>query len=138
VLTAAIAKNPKIDVIVSDFGPSLVGALPVFTQSGRSIPAIATSDGNVLSCFWEENKAANPDFKLMTISTQNDHSRLAIQHAVARATGGEIPKDDVYPSTAFEDSVTSSPNPVTCEKDLPGDIYLSAEMPGDKQAEVIK
>ena len=42
VLTAAIAKNPKIDVIVSDFGPSLVGALPVFEKSGRSIPAIAT------------------------------------------------------------------------------------------------
>lgn len=138
VLTAAIAKNPKIDVIVSDFGPSLVGALPVFEQSGRSIPAIATSDGNVLSCFWEDNKAANPDFKLMTISTQNDHSRLAIQHAVARATGGKIPDDDVYPSTAFEDSVTSTPSPVTCKKDLPGDVYLSAEMPGDKQAAVIK
>ena len=28
VLSAAIAKYPKIDVIVSDFGPSLVGALP--------------------------------------------------------------------------------------------------------------
>jgi ribose transport system substrate-binding protein len=138
VLTAAIAKNPQIDVIVSDFGPSLVGALPVFEQSGRSIPAIATSDGNVLSCFWEENKDANPDFKLFTISTQNDHSRLAIQHAVARATGGEVPDEDVYPSTAFEDSVTGSPNPVTCEKDLPGDIYLSAEMSGDDQAAVIK
>jgi len=138
VLTAAIAKNPQIDLIVSDFGPSLVGALPVFQQSGRSIPAIATSDGNVLACFWEENKDANPDFKLSTISTQNDHSRLAIQHAVARATGGEIPEDDVYPSTAFEDSVTGSPNPVTCEKDLPGDIYLSAEMSGDDQAAVIK
>ena len=35
VLSAAIAKNPKIDVIVSDFGPSLVGALPEFTKSGR-------------------------------------------------------------------------------------------------------
>ena len=40
VLTAAIAKNPKIDVIVSDFGPSLVGALPQFEKSGRSIPAL--------------------------------------------------------------------------------------------------
>ena len=137
VLTAAIAKNPEIDVIVSDFGPSLVGALPVFKESGRSIPAIATSDGNVLSCFWEENKADNPDFKLFTISTQNDHSRLAIQHAVARATGGEIPADDVYPSSPFENSVTDEPSPVTCEKDLPGDIYLSAEMDGDAQAEVI-
>jgi ribose transport system substrate-binding protein len=137
VLTAAIARNPQIDVIVSDFGPSLVGALPVFQESGRSIPAIATSDGNVLSCFWEDNKDSNPDFKLFTISTQNDHSRLAIQHAVARATGGEIPADDVYPSTAFEDSVTGTPSPVTCEPDLPGDIYLSAEMPGDAQADLI-
>ena len=32
VLSAAIAKNSKIDVIVSDFGPSLVGALPEFTE----------------------------------------------------------------------------------------------------------
>lgn len=138
VLTAAISQNPEIDVIVSDFGPSLVGALPVFQQSGRSVPAIATSDGNALACFWEENKDANPDFKLFTVSTQNDHSRLAIQHAVARATGGEIPSDDVYPSTAFEDSVTGSPNPVTCEPDLPEDIYLSAEMPAEEQAKVIE
>jgi ribose transport system substrate-binding protein len=137
VLTAAIAKNPQIDVIVSDFGPSLVGALPVFTQSGRSIPAIATSDGNELACFWEENKASNPDFQLFTISTQNDHSRLAIQHAVARATGGEVPAEDVYPSSAFEDSVSGQPNQVTCDPDLPGDVYLSAEMPGDQQADVI-
>jgi ribose transport system substrate-binding protein len=138
VLTAAISQNPEIDVIVSDFGPSLVGALPVFEQSGRSIPAIATSDGNVLACFWEDNKDANPDFKLFTVSTQNDHSRLAMQHAIARATGGEVPADDVYPSTAFEDSVSGSPNPVTCEKDLPGDIYLSAEMEGADQAAVIE
>lgn len=138
VLSAAIAQNPEIDVIVSDFGPSLVGALPVFEQSGRSIPAIATSDGNVLSCFWEENKDANPDFQLFTVSTQNDHSRLAMQHAVARATGGEVPAEDAYPSTAFEDSVSGSPNPVTCEPDLPGDVYLSAEMDGQEQAEVIE
>jgi ribose transport system substrate-binding protein len=137
VLTAAIAKNPQIDVIVSDFGPSLVGALPVFEQSGRSIPAIATSDGNELACFWEENKDSNPDFQLFTISTQNDHSRLAIQHAVARATGGEVPAEDVYPSSAFEDSVSGQPQQVTCDPDLPGDVYLSAEMPGDQQADVI-
>jgi ribose transport system substrate-binding protein len=137
VLTAAIAQNDEIDVIVSDFGPSLVGALPVFKSSGRSIPAIATSDGNVLACFWEENKGSNPDFKLFTVSTQNDHSRLAIQHAVARATGGEVPEEDVYPSTAFENSVTGEPQPVTCEPDLPADIYLSAELPGEEQAALL-
>lgn len=137
VLTAAISQNKDIDVIVSDFGPSLVGALPVFQQSGRSIPAIAASDGNVLACFWEENKADNPDFKLFTVSTQNDHSRLAIQHAVARATGGEVPDSATFPSVVFEDS-TSDDKPVQCEPDLPGDVYLSAEMSGEEQAKLLK
>ena len=70
VLSADIAKYPKIDVIVSDFGPSLVGALPEFTKNHRSIPALATSDGNVLGCFWKKNVAKNPSFKLYTVSTQ--------------------------------------------------------------------
>ena len=137
VLTAAIADNPQIDVIVSDFGPSLVGALPAFEDSGRSIPAIATSDGNLLACFYEDHKADNPDFDLFTISTQNDHARLAIQWAVALATGGQTPADEVYPSSAFENSITGDPNPVTCEPDLPGDIYLSAEMSGEEQAALV-
>jgi ribose transport system substrate-binding protein len=137
VLTAAIAKNPKIDVIVSDFGPSLVGALPEFEKSGRSIPALATSDGNALACFWQEHKDKNPDFKVMTISTQNDHARLAIQWAVALATGGQTPKEEIYPSTLFEDSITGTPHQVTCRKDLSGSIYLSAEMSGDEQNKLV-
>ncbi len=91
VLTAAIAKYDQIDVIVSDFGPSLVGALPEFEKSGRSIPALVTSDGNVLACFQQEKAASNPDFSLFTVATGNDNVRLAVQHAVARATGGVIP-----------------------------------------------
>ena len=138
VLTAAIAKNPKIDVIVSDFGPSLVGALPAFENSGRSIPAIATSDGNLLACFYEDHKANNPDFKLFTVSTRNDNARLAIDWAVALATGGKTPADEAFEAPVFEDSVTGEPNPVTCEPDLPGDIYLSAEMSGEEQAKLLK
>jgi ribose transport system substrate-binding protein len=137
VLTSAISQNKQIDVIVSDFGPSLVGALPVFEQSGRSIPAIAASDGNVLSCFYEDNKAKNPDMKLFTVSTQNDHSRLAIQQAVARATGGEVPESSTFPSEVFEDS-ESEDKPVQCEPELPDDVYLSAEMPGTEQAKLLK
>jgi ribose transport system substrate-binding protein len=137
VLTAAISQNADIDVIVSDFGPSLVGALPVFEQSGRSIPAIAASDGNVLSCFWQDHKAKNPDFKLFTVSTQNDHSRLAVQQAVARATGGQVPSSATFPSVVFEDS-TSTDKPVQCKPNLPDDVYLSAEMPGEDQAKLLK
>lgn len=138
VLTAAIAKYDQIDVIVSDFGPSLVGALPEFEKSGRSIPALVTSDGNVLSCFWEEKKDANPDFKLFTVATGNDNVRLAVQHAVARATGGKIPSETAFAAPVFENSVTGDPNPVTCRDDLPGDIYLSAQMSPDDQAALLK
>ena len=136
VLTAAIAKYPKIDAITSDFGPSLVSALDAAAKSGWKVPAIATSDGNVLACFYEDNKATQPDFKLMTVATQNDHSRLATQWAVALATGGKKPSAKIYPSKLFEDSVSGKPSKVTCRKDLPGDVYLSAMMSGDLQAKL--
>ncbi len=138
VLTAAIAKYPKIDVIVSDFGPSLVGALPEFGKSGRSIPALVTSDGNVLSCFYEDNKAKNPDFKLMTVATGNDNVRLAIQYAVAVATGGVPPTNLTFEAPVFEDSVSQKPNGVKCDKTLPADVYLSAQMSGTDQAALLK
>jgi ribose transport system substrate-binding protein len=138
VLSADIAKYPKIDVIVSDFGPSLVGALPEFAKSGRKIPALAASDGNVLGCFWKKNIAKNPTFKLFTVSTQNDHARLAMDWAIALATGGKKPASPHFPSLVFEDSTTGKPNPVECQAKLPGDIYLSAEMSAAAQAKLVK
>ncbi len=138
VLTAAIAKFPKIDAIVSDFGPSLVGALPEFEKSGRSIPAVVTSDGNVLSCFYDAHKAKNADFKLYTVATGNDNARLAVDWAVALASGGTPPTSKQFEAPVFEDSVSGTPNPVTCKSDLPGDIYLSAQMSGADQAKLLK
>lgn len=137
VLTAEIAKNPKIDVIISDFGPSLVGALPLFSKQGKSIPALATSDGNSLGCFWQDNKESNPDFKLFTVATGNDNVRLAVQWAVALATDGTPPADQVFKAPAFEDSVSGTPAAVQCRKDLPGAIYLSSELPAEEQAKAV-
>jgi ribose transport system substrate-binding protein len=137
VLTAEIAKNEKIDVIVSDFGPSLVGALPLFNKSGKSIPALATSDGNSLGCFWTDVQKDNPDFKLFTVATGNDNVRLAVMHAVAAATGGTPPAENIFKAPVFEDSVSGTPNPVQCRKDLPGAIYLSSELPDDAQAKAV-
>ena len=137
VLTAEIAKNNKIDVIVSDFGPSLVGALPLFKQSGRSIPALATSDGNSLGCLWADVHQDNPDFKLFTVSTENDNVRLAVQWAVAAVTGGTPPTAETFKGPVFENSVTGSPHAVQCRKDLPGQIYLSAELSPEEQTKSV-
>jgi len=137
VLSAAIAQHEQIDVIVSDFGPSLVGALPVFGNFNRSIPALATSDGNSLGCFWENNKDANPDFKLFTVATGNDNVRLAVQWAIAEATGGVAPAKEIFEAPNFEDSTDNDPSAVQCRSDLPGAIYLSAQMSGDDQAKAV-
>jgi ribose transport system substrate-binding protein len=134
VLTAEIAKNAKIDVIVSDFGPSLVGALPLFGKSGKSIPALATSDGNSLGCFWTDVNKDNPDFKLFTVATGNDNVRLAVMHAVAAATGGTPPTEQIFKAPSFEDSTKGN---VQCRKELPGAIYLSSELPADDQAKAV-
>lgn len=137
VLTAEISKFPKIDVIVSDFGPSLVGALPVFKKFGRSIPALATSDGNSLGCFWVDNHKDNPDFKLFTVATGNDNVRLAVDWAVAEATGGTPPTEQIFKAPVFENSVTGEPHPVQCRRDLPGSIYLSSKLSADDQAKAV-
>ncbi len=137
VLTAEISKNPQIDVIVSDFGPSLVGALPVFKKFNRSIPALATSDGNSLGCFWEDNHKDNPEFKLFTVATGNDNVRLAVDWAVAEVTGGKLPTEQIFKAPVFENSVTGQPSPVQCRRDLPGAIYLSAKLSGDDQAKAV-
>lgn len=139
VLTAAISKYPEIDIIYSDFGPSLVGALPEFTKSGRDIPALATSDGNLLGCFWQEQQDAGNGFEMMSVATGNDNVRLAVQTAIALATGGVVPdKGDGFVHPKFEDSISGSPSAVQCRDDLPGDIYLSAQLDGDTQASLLK
>src|ERR1700754_2116810 len=50
VVTAALAKYPKIDAITTDFGAALASSFSAFTQAGRAIPDIATEDGNQLAC----------------------------------------------------------------------------------------
>ncbi len=138
VLTAAIAKYPKIDVIFSDFGPVMVSSLGEFAKSGRSIPALATSDGNILGCFYIDNQKANPDFKLMTVATGNDHVRLAVQQAVARATGGKVPTATSFKAPVFEDSTTGKPNPVQCNRNIDPWTFLSAQLSGAAQAALLK
>lgn len=138
VLTAAIAKYSKIDVIMSDFGPVMVSSLGEFTKSGRSIPALATSDGNILGCFFQDNVKANKDFKLMTVATGTDHVRLAVQHAVARATGGKVPTATSFKAPIFEDSTTSKPRGVQCDREINDWTFLSSGLSGKEQQKLLK
>jgi len=49
-----------------------------------------------------------------------------------------VPTSKQFEAPEFEDSVSSQPHPVTCDKNLPGDVYLSAQLPGADQAKLLK
>jgi ribose transport system substrate-binding protein len=123
VVTAVLAKYPKIDAITTDFGAALASAFSAFSQANRKIPAIATEDSNQLSC---GQKKLN--FPLFTVDSQNWMVRTAVDFAVAKATGGTIPSSTVVPQKAFEDSLTGKPNPVECAPSLPSDAILSSHL----------
>lgn len=123
VVTANLAKYPEIDAITTDFGAALASAFPAFEQAGREIPPIATEDSNELSC--DQKKTG---FPLFTVDSQNWMVRTAVQFAVAKATGGEIPASTEVPQKAFEDSITGKPNPVLCDKSLSGEAILSSHL----------
>lgn len=138
VVTAALARNPRIDAITTDFGAALASSFPVFKQAGRPIPAVATEDSNQLACDWQQQKDAGSPFSLFTVSSQNAMSRLAVDMAVAKATGGVVPTSTVYPQTAFEDSASGQPHPVTCDKDLPPDAFVSSSLTPQQQTDALK
>lgn len=138
VVTAALARFPEIDAITTDFGSALASSFSAFAQAGRKIPAIATEDSNQLACDWQQQKDAGSQFPLFTVSSQNAMSRLAVDVAVAKATGGVLPPSTVYPQTAFEDSVSGQPHPVTCDKNLPPDAFVSSSLAPGEQIAALK
>jgi ribose transport system substrate-binding protein len=138
VVTAALAKNPQIDAVTTDFGAALASSFSAFDQAGRKIPAVATEDSNLLACQWKKRKEADPAFKLFTVSSQNAMSRLAIDYAVAKATGGTLPTSTMYPQSAFEDSVSGTPHAPECDTTLSTDAFLSSSLTHDQQAAALK
>ena len=132
VVTAVLAKYPKIDAITTDFGAALASSFGAFDQAGRKIPAVATEDANVLACAWKKKQKTDPEFKLFTVDSQNWMSRTAVQFAIAKATGGKVPSSTVVPQKAFEDSLSGQPNKVTCDPSLSGDAFLSSHLKKDQ------
>jgi len=64
--------------------------------------------------------------------------RTAIQFAVAKASGGEVPASTEVPQKSFEDSITGKPNPVECNEKLTGEAILSSHLSEEELAASLK
>lgn len=136
VTATMINKYPKIDAVIADFAATSI--ISAFEQSGRDIPLIATADVNGLSCKYQEKREDGEPFQLMTVNSQTSMGRLAAQHAIAGATGGQAPAATEDIPHVFEDSVSGAPQAPSCDPALPEDAILSGELSKEQVAEVLR
>lgn len=138
VMASMLAKYPQIDAVMSDYGQGSMGALRAYVAAGRKIPLWPSQDANELGCFWHDNKDANPDFKLATVTARTWLSRLALRKAVAAVQGINNTEPSIIQLPLAEDSTSSDPAlAVKCERNLPPDAILSSMLPVDKLVKLL-
>ena len=152
----------SIDVFC-DFAGTCLNAIPrtmIESKGGESIKGMTIKDWELIEhgrrvaeslpiwgpaniqCFREADRSllvtdVNPRFGgafPLPLAAGSRYPELSI----ALASGGKKPVSTHFPSLVFEDSTTGKPNPVECRSKLPGDIYLSAELPASVQASLVK
>ena len=133
VMASMLAKYPKIDAVMSDYGLGSMGALRAFVAAGRKIPLWPGQDANELGCFWADHKADNPDFKLATVSARTWLVRVALHKAVGAVEGISDTEPSIIVLPLVEDSASSDPALAPkCDRALPPDAMLSTMLSKDK------
>ena len=91
-MSALLAKYPKIDGIISDYGTDALAATRAFQAAGRKLVPVGTLDANGLSCLYKKTRKSARSSRLATISTRNWLGRIAARKAIAAAEG--LPNDE--------------------------------------------
>ncbi|MGD9535646.1 MAG: substrate-binding domain-containing protein [Alphaproteobacteria bacterium] len=137
VMAGLLAKYPKIDAVLHDYGLGSMGALRAFVAAGRPIPLWAGQDANELACAWYELKDANPNFKLAGVSARTWLSRLALRKAVAAVQGIENDEPTIVALPLAEDSTDPNLQP-KCDPSLPPDAILSTQLSEQQMKDLFK
>jgi ribose transport system substrate-binding protein len=126
VMSALLAKYPKIDGILSDYGTDADAALRAFSVAGRAPVPTATLDTNGLSCLYVKLHKANPNFQIATISGHNWMGRIAARKAISAAEGIPNTEPSRMALPFFEDTLHGKP--AQCHSSLSPDYYVSNKL----------
>jgi ribose transport system substrate-binding protein len=118
VTSALLAKYPKIDGIISNYGTDALASVRAFQAANRKLVPITTLDANGLSCIYKEQ-----NIPLSTISSRNWLGRVAARKAIAAAEGVQNTEPDKFDLPFFEDSLGGKP--LVCDKSAAPDFYPS-------------
>jgi ribose transport system substrate-binding protein len=125
-MSALLAKYPKIDGLISDYGTDALAATRAFQAANRPLVPIATLDANGLSCLYKQVHGSDPAFQLATISSRNWLGRVAARKAIAAAEGLPNNEPSTYSLPFFED--TAGGLPVHCTAGAAPDFYSSNDL----------
>ena len=133
VMSSMLAKYPKIDAVMSDYGLGSMGALRAFVAANRKIPLWPGQDANELGCFWQDHKADNPNFQLATVSARTWLVRVALRKAVGAVQGISDAEPSIITLPLVEDSASNDPKLAPkCDRALPPDAMLSTMLSNEQ------
>jgi ribose transport system substrate-binding protein len=118
VTSALLAKYPKIDGIISNYGTDALASVRAFQAANRKLVPITTLDANGLSCIYKKE-----NIPLSTISSRNWLGRVAARKAIAAAEGIQNTEPDKFELPFFEDSLGGKP--LVCDQAAAPDFYPS-------------
>lgn len=126
VMAGLLAKNGRIDAIVSDFNAPDIGALQAYDDAGMKRPVVASITGsNQLNCDW-----AGKPYSYLTMGQTSSLTRLALRIGLAAyegKTNGE--SASVRPKSFTYEPGGTAP---TCNKSYPLDADLTADLTPDE------
>jgi ribose transport system substrate-binding protein len=121
---AFVAKYPKIDGVITNFGTDALGIIRAFQAAGRKLVPTEGLDANGLSCLYQKTRKSNPGFQIATISNRNWLGRIAARKAIAAAEGISNHEPARITLPFYEDTLTN-PSKTFCNPKLSQDFYLS-------------
>ncbi|MEO8261749.1 MAG: substrate-binding domain-containing protein [Pseudolysinimonas sp.] len=135
-MAGLLSGGDKIDAVIADYGASASGVIRAYEAAGITLPLIATTDDNSLSCGFADLKASNSGYELATVSSRTWNGRVALRKALAAFTGGSDQEPSIYNLALFEDSTGSTEGTVTpdeaCLPDAPADATPSTLLTADE------
>jgi ribose transport system substrate-binding protein len=137
VVSGLLTQYDQIDGIISDYGGGSVGGIRAFLAADRPLVPWVANDANEFACLWEQNREANPDYQIMTISSRTWLVRLALRKALAHAQGIENDEPSIVNMPIVEDSTNADMMP-KCDPDMPPDAIMSSQLPPEQLADVFR
>jgi ribose transport system substrate-binding protein len=131
-MSSLLAKYPKIDGVIADYGASATGVLRAYQSAGRPLVPLASTDDNQLSCGYAALKKKNPDYQLATISSRTWIGRVGLRKALADINGKADPEPSRVQLNLYEDSTGTAPGAhqpsADCQPSLPADAPPSSQL----------